>query len=83
MRAFTPWPGTFTGWNGKQLKVLAGSAAAGSAEPGLVIERDGHIAVGTGDGLFLPVRVQLEGKNAVSIDDFRRGYADFVGSVLG
>ncbi len=83
VRAFTPWPGTFTGWNGKQLKVLAGQAVAGSAEPGRVVERDGQIAIGTGDGLYLPVRVQLEGKNAVSLDDFRRGYAEFVGATLG
>lgn len=83
VRAFTPWPGTFTGWNGKQLKILAGKAAPGSAEPGSVIEREGLLAIGTGDGLFLPTRVQLEGKNAVSIDDFRRGYGDFVGATLG
>lgn len=83
VRAFTPWPGTFTDWNGKQLKILAAKAAPGSAEPGRVVEREGQIAIGTGDGLFLPTRVQLEGKNAVSIDDFRRGYAEFTGAVLG
>jgi len=82
VRAFTPWPGTFTSWNGKQLKLLAGRTAPGAAEPGQVIEREGQIAIGTGDGLFLPTHVQLEGKNAVSIEDFRRGHGDFVEATL-
>ena len=82
VRAFTPWPGTFTSWNGKQLKILSGRTTAGTAEPGQVIERDGQVAIGTGDGLFVPVRLQLEGKNAVSVDDFRRGHGEFVGATL-
>lgn len=83
VRAFTPWPGTFTEWNGRQLKVLAGEVATGTAEPGRVVAHNGQIAIGTGDGLFVPTRVQLQGKNAVAISDFVRGYGDFVGSVLG
>jgi methionyl-tRNA formyltransferase len=83
VRAFTPWPGTFTEWNGKQLKVLAGSVLEGNAAPGRVIQHNGQIAIGTGDGLFVPTRVQLQGKNAVATTDFVRGYGDIVGSVLG
>lgn len=83
MRAFTPWPGTTTVWNGKQLKIHWGEISEGSAQPGQVISTQGRIAIGTGDGLFLPSRLQLEGKSAVSIDDFVRGYASFVGSTLG
>lgn len=82
VRAFTPWPGTFTHWNGKLLKILAGGVMLGSAEPGYVIERGDQIVIGTGDGLFLPVRVQLEGRSAVTIDEFVRGYPDFVGATL-
>src|SRR5215212_5864473 len=36
VRAFTPWPGTYTFWNGKQLKIHAGTIGEGSAEPGQV-----------------------------------------------
>lgn len=82
MRAFTPWPGTFTHWDGKMLKILSGSASEGTASAGQVIERNGNIVIGTGDGIFLPNRVQLEGKKPVSIDDFVRGYPAFVGSQL-
>lgn len=83
MRAFTPWPGTFTSWDGKGLKIHAGTVGEGSADAGRVIERGGRVAVGTGDGLFYPARVQLEGRGVVSITDFVRGYPAFVGAVLG
>ena len=83
MRAFTPWPGTFTFWEGKQIKILSGHADTGSAEAGRVMERNGIVAIGTGDGLFIPTRVQLEGRSAVSADEFKRGYASFIGVRLG
>jgi methionyl-tRNA formyltransferase len=82
IRAFTPWPGTFTTWKGQSLKILAGTVEAGSIAVGQVVSRGGRIAVGTGDGLFLPTRVQLEGRKAVSIDDFTRGYPTFIEAQL-
>ena len=82
VRAFTPWPGTYSLWNGKQLKIHSGEIGEGSIEAGRVAESHGRIAIGTGDGLFLPTRVQLEGRSAVSIDDFVRGHSDFVGAKL-
>ena len=83
VRAFTPWPGTYTSWNGKQLKIHSGTDAEGSAEIGKVIEKHGQIAIGTGDGLYYPDVIQLEGKKRTSVDDFVRGYADFIGGKLG
>ncbi len=82
VRAFTPWPGTFTSWNGKQLKILSAAAGSGSAAPGQVVQRDDRVVIGTGDGLFYPLRVQLEGKGAVTMADFVRGYPAFVGAKL-
>ncbi len=85
VRAFDPWPGTNTQWNGQQLKILAGSAAAnGKAVPGGVIRlSDGGIAVGTGSGLYRLERVQLAGRPATPISAFINGHADFVGATLG
>lgn len=83
VRAFTPWPGTFTFWSGKQLKIHGGTVGDGAADPGAVIERNGRIAIGTGGGLFYPTRVQLEGRGAVSMDEFVRGYPSFAGATLG
>ncbi|MDZ4766792.1 MAG: methionyl-tRNA formyltransferase [Chloroflexota bacterium] len=82
MRAFTPWPGTFTTWDGQLLKILTGGTESGIIAPGLVAERGGRIAIGTSGGVFAPTRVQLEGRKPVSIDDFVRGYPAFVGSQL-
>ncbi|MBE0690772.1 MAG: methionyl-tRNA formyltransferase [Anaerolineae bacterium] len=86
IRAFTPWPGTFTHWDGKLLKLIAADLAFGSdypdAQPGVVAQYDGQTAIGTGGGLIYPTRVQLEGKSAVVIDDFVRGYPAFIGTTL-
>lgn len=83
VRAFTPWPGTFTVWNGKQLKIHSGINGEGTAPQGQVVEKDGQIAIGTGDGLYYLQEVQLTGKKRVSIKDFTNGYSDFVGAMLG
>ena len=83
VRAFTPWPGTFTHWDGNQLKIHSGKVTSGDAHIGQVIEKGEHIAIGTGDGLFLLQEVQLAGKKRIQIGDFVRGYNDFIGSVLG
>ena len=85
LRAFHPWPGSFTHWNGRQLKlhwaayldIDAGQTA------GEVIAVPQGIAVTTGDGALLLRRVQIEGRQATDIADFARGYRDFVGSRLG
>lgn len=85
VRAFTPWPGTFTSWEGKLLKILKAAlpqTASASGEIGQVIEHHGQIAIVTGEGLFYPLQLQLEGKKAMSIDDFVRGYKQFVGARL-
>ncbi|MFN8378619.1 MAG: methionyl-tRNA formyltransferase, partial [Anaerolineae bacterium] len=57
VRAFTPWPGTFTFWDGKLLKIPAGAPGEGRAEPGQVLQRDGILAIGTGEGLYVPARL--------------------------
>jgi methionyl-tRNA formyltransferase len=82
VRAFTPWPGTFTYWNNKLLKVVSGSNAPGHAAPGQVVKREDLIAIGTGDGLYYPSRVQLEGKKIMLIDEFLHGYPSFEGAIL-
>ena len=82
-RAFTPWPGTYTSWNGAQLRVLAGRCAAGQGEAGRVLEVDGGIAIGTGAGLFIPTALQLAGRKRLSAADFVNGHRDFAGARLG
>ena len=92
VRAFTPWPGTFTTWDGKRLKILDGYAAAGdfNAPPGCVIAAHDlnaplttPFAVSTGKGLFAPTRVQIEGRGAVDAAAFTHGAPGFIGAQLG
>jgi methionyl-tRNA formyltransferase len=86
IRAFTPWPGTFTFWEGKRLKVLEASPLpewAGDAAPGTVLEVDAGAAVVTSQGALRLEEVQLAGKRAMAMGPFLRGRRDFVGGRLG
>jgi len=90
VRAFTPWPGALTTWNGAPLKILAGraraaeEALAGLADqpPGLVSVVGGQVLVATGSGWFQVDTLQLAGRKATAAADFIRGQRDFSGSLL-
>ena len=79
LKAYTPWPGVFTTFKEKRLKILSGHVAEGNGSPGLVFEGAVYAKKGC---LFLD-RIQLEGKNDVSMNDFVRGNPDFNGAILG
>ena len=85
IRAYHPWPGTFTYWNGKQLKVQQAVPfdSDGDFATGTVLEFGQGIGIATGEGILLIQRVQPEGRQAMDIGDFTRGYRGFVGSRLG
>lgn len=84
VRAYTPWPGTFTTWNGRLLKIVAARVATGpaAAAPGTVLVVGDSAAVATGDGLLALDTVQLEGRRALPAAEFVRGQRDFVGALL-
>ena len=82
VRAFTPWPGTYSYWGDQPLKIISGNTGPGEAPPGAVIARGDAVAIGTGDGLFYPTRMQLAGRAALPIADFIRGRPDLIGSQL-
>jgi methionyl-tRNA formyltransferase len=86
VRACDPWPGAFTTWQGRRLKVLRARARRGWAadgRPGEVVALAAGIAVATGEGALELLEVQLAGKNATEIASFVRGQRDFVGGMLG
>lgn len=86
-RAFYPWPGIWTTWNGKIVKLtdviyteVYDSRATESYEAGVVL--DGGI-VACGEKTFLQIRsLQLEGKIEMGTDAFLNGSPQFVGSKL-
>jgi methionyl-tRNA formyltransferase len=91
VRAFTPWPGAFTHWGNRLLKIIsahAEQAESGSKDRiGTVGLRNEHgaqtLTVTTGNGLFIMEKLQLEGKKVMSTDEFIRGYSHIVGVMLG
>ena len=84
VRAFYPWPGCYTTWRGKQLKINESAVLPGSAPAGHVLELPGELAVGvgTGEGILGVKTLQLEGRKAMSAEDFLRGQRDFIGARL-
>lgn len=96
-RAFVPWPGTYTHWEGKLLKLLRVRVAPESGSrgaPGQVVglerlqdasgaEGPSALIVATGVGSLRVERLQLEGRRAVSAEEFVRGQSGILGARLG
>lgn len=85
IRAYTPWPGSFTTWNGRRLKIIEAHVAdvpGDESTPGTVHRLDAGVAVATGAGWLILDKVQVAGKKVVTADEFVNGYQDFVGSQL-
>jgi len=87
IRAFNPWPGCYTWWQSKRLKIYKATPISGPAkgEEGKVIalQQLPEVGVVTGEGILGLCQVQLEGRREMSIVDFVRGQRDFIGSILG
>lgn len=96
IRAFTPWPGTFTYVEGKMLKILKASVFD-SAElekdfdkecrqvPGKVLGKDNAkgILIQTGKGILAVQELQWHTKKAMQWKDFLNGSQNFIGSLCG
>ncbi len=89
VRAFNPWPGCYTLWQGKLLRIHEAVPLHKESDtvPGLVIALESGnppmVGVETGDGILGLLTVQLEGKRAIPALEFLRGQRDFEGAVLG
>ena len=88
VRAFYPWPVCYTRWQGKMLRILEAAPLPGKAcaAPGRVVAlasgQQAAVGVETGDGILGLLRVQLEGKRAMSAAEFLRGQRGFPGQTL-
>jgi methionyl-tRNA formyltransferase len=85
VRAYQPWPTSYTTYRGEQLKILRASILDRDAPeiPGTVLQIGKDIAVAAGKGILILDQVQLAGKRAMNAGEFARGQREFVGSHLG
>jgi methionyl-tRNA formyltransferase len=89
VRAYDPWPGTFTSFHGLTLHLLKAAVYPGPAPKetaqGLVFGTDNRygILVRAGQGVLSVTRLQLQAKKPMDWRSFLNGRRDFVGSQLG
>jgi methionyl-tRNA formyltransferase len=88
IRAYDPWPGTYTCWQGKRLKILTAHPSdqkqqtAPSATPGSVFVLEKNIYVRTSKGILQLDSLQLEGRKPQSAQDFLRGHPSINSAAL-
>lgn len=75
IRAFTPWPGGFTAFNGKTVYLRKTSVRenTGSLKPGEIRIDGKDMFAGTGNGLLQIIEIQVEGKRSMPVEEFLRG----------
>jgi methionyl-tRNA formyltransferase len=86
VRAYTPWPGTSTSFDGTLLKVIVGAPLPSpdkNAPPGTLLAEGEGLAVQTGEGLYRLDVIQPAGKKEMSSQAFLAGRPEAVGMRLG
>ena len=83
IRAYHPWPGSFTTWSGQRLKIIEAAPIGDEVgESGVVSRGTGGILVQTDRGHLALHTVQPEGRRPMDINAFLAGHPDFLGSRL-
>ena len=80
--AYSPWPGLWTTYQGKRLKLVDIALGAETLAPGQLHVEDGKLHVGTIDGSILINQLQLEGKKCLHADIYIIGQPEFASSSL-
>lgn len=93
VRAYYPWPGAWTIWNGKILKILETElfekdftifAIADFMKwpVSRVFLYNDIIAIKCGENILIIKKLQLEGGKILTAQEFLNGHKDFIGSIL-
>jgi methionyl-tRNA formyltransferase len=87
IRAFTPWPGTFSFWKDRRVKILAAhmlksadkiSSFQGQTPGKVFAHNQNELSVQTGNGILTIDILQLDGKNAMNSKQFLNGHSDII-----
>lgn len=81
VRGMQPWPGAYTTLDGIRVKLTKAIALDGIGTPGEVMEADGGLVIGTGQGLLRVTQLQPQGKRPMAAGDFLRGHKVSKGTV--
>ena len=85
VRGLEPWPGAFTFFQSKRLRLCAVETTSGEPEdlPGEIVRIADHgIEVGTGKGRLVITQLQPEGKKRMSAKSFLAGHKMLKGNVF-
>lgn len=86
IRAYAPWPGVWTTWRDRTIKILQASFQPESvaASPGtvVVVTSPPGWAIACADGLLRPQRIQFAGRRPQAAASVPGSYPGFVGSRL-
>ena len=86
VRAFDPWPGAFTVWAGRNLKLFQPRPLEEEAKepPGTVVQASAAgLRIATSHGYLLIRELQLENRPRMAVSEFLRGYPLKPGVQLG
>ena len=89
VRAYSPWPGSYTRWQGKRLKIIEAVPLPG--EEGVrvgqveALSGEGEAAFGvvTGEGVLGILKLQLAGKRVLGAAEFLQGQRGLISAQLG
>lgn len=86
IRAFNPWPGAFTFWRNKRIKILQTKVVKPTkpcGPPGKTfLDSKNKLCVCCGKDSLIIEELQIEGKKPVNSEDFLRGHSEFLGVIL-
>lgn len=87
VRAYYPWPGSWTVLDSKRLKIIQTSILNSQLsvikKPGKVfLTENKELAIACGKGYLTIEKLQLEGKKEMTAEEFLRGYSNIAGTIL-
>lgn len=87
IRGLDPWPGAYSTFKGKNVKLFGARPGPGKGEPGQVLAlEDGRLHIGAGEGSLAVAELQLAGKKRQNAFNFWQGQrlsqSDFFGEPI-
>jgi len=85
VRAFSPWPGTYSSYQNKIVKIIAVEnkpLTVNNHKTGEIFLIDNKLAIQCGQEALVILKLQLEGKKIMNSAEFLRGNQNFISQIL-